>query len=184
MTWRMLTPNMIIIVRRVYINSSEDLAIFHLAAEQRLCFLRTWQNIFLLFRFIHCSKEEEDNYVITKTLPLRLKYQYDFGIGDYFLGHNKSSSENKHLPAETSGRPVCRDYLNGDCRRGKKCKFAHVDQEQIALLTVEAEKGLGLKQESGVKRPRMLVEENLTISSDYCNLRSNPTAVTCIPTSK
>ena len=74
-------------------------------------------------------------------------------------------------------RPVCRDYLNRDCHRGKKCKFAHVDQEQIAMLAVEAEKGLGLKQEGGVKRARMVVVEH-TDTSDYCNLRSShPTTV-------
>ena len=130
-----------------------------------------------VFRFIHCSKEEEESYVITKTLPLRLKYQYDFGIGDYFLGHDKSL-----IDCKPDGRPVCRDHLNRDCHRGKKCKFAHIDQEQIALLAAEAEKGLGFKPESGVKRPRMLVDQN--DATDYCELRSNSAAVSCIPTSK
>ena len=120
--------------------------------------------------------------MITKTLPRRLKYQYDFGIGDCFMKHDKSSIENKLTTGD--GRPVCRDYLNRDCHRGKKCKFAHVDQ--VSILAAEAEKGLGIQQEGGIKRPRMVIEdvEKSQETSDYCNLRSNHAVVNCLPNSK
>lgn len=120
--------------------------------------------------------------MITKTLPLRLKYQYDFGISDCFLGLEKSSLENND--GATDGRPICRDYLNKDCHRGKKCKFAHVDQ--VSVLAAEAEQGLEIQQEGRVKRPRMIVEDykNCPEINEYGNLRSSHSIVHCAPNSK
>ena len=117
--------------------------------------------------------------MLSKTLPLRLKYQYDFGIGDYFLGKDKSHSDSS-LVFDVSGRPVCRDFLNRDCHRGKKCKFAHVDHDKILTTTNDKR----LHYESGVKRPRILVEDISKDSSEYFNLRSNHSVVNCLPNSK
>ncbi|XP_076800593.1 uncharacterized protein LOC143445398 [Clavelina lepadiformis] len=129
-------------------------------------------------RFIHCTSEEEENYVATNRLPLRLKYQHDFGIGDYYLGHDKVRIENNLRSLEANGRPVCRDFLNRDCHRGKKCKFLHVDHQQMALLAAEAELVSEAQQESGIKRPRMLLEEleAYNDNGDFCHLHSTTEA--------
>nr|XP_009858320.1 zinc finger CCCH domain-containing protein 10 isoform X2 [Ciona intestinalis] len=98
-------------------------------------------------RFIHCTQEEEEAYMKSKMLPLRLKYQYDYGIGDYHIGQEKQRLEKMTGSAEVAGRPVCRDFLNQECHRGKKCRFLHLDPKK------------GNDAEANLKRPRMLVED-------------------------
>lgn len=60
-------------------------------------------------KFLHCSRDEEEHFHRTGLLPVRLNY---------------SNSNAVHL-ALKADIPVCRDYLNGDCKRGSKCKYRH-----------------------------------------------------------
>uniref|UniRef100_H2YAT3 C3H1-type domain-containing protein n=1 Tax=Ciona savignyi TaxID=51511 RepID=H2YAT3_CIOSA len=107
-------------------------------------------------RFIHCTQEEEETYMKSKKLPQRLKYQYDYGIGDYQIGQEKHRLEKMIGAAEVAGRPVCRDFLNHDCHRGKKCKFLHLDPQK------------GNETESSLKRQRIHVDE-CEQYTDKCN---------------
>ncbi|KAJ8258254.1 hypothetical protein GJAV_G00194850 [Gymnothorax javanicus] len=70
-------------------------------------------------RFVHGSKEDEDYYKQTGELPPRLRERVAAGLG-------LSPSE---LPYSRSDVPICRDFLKGDCLRGSRCKFRHVQKE-------------------------------------------------------
>nr|CAB3267872.1 zinc finger CCCH domain-containing protein 10 [Phallusia mammillata] len=109
-------------------------------------------------RFIHCSKEEEELYNTTKKLPLKLKLQFDFGIGDCFLGHDKHHFESEK-PLDPNS-PVCWDFINRECFRGRKCKFVHLDPQQAAKYEAELS--------AGIKRPRILMDDKEGYDED-CN---------------
>lgn len=59
-------------------------------------------------KFLHCSRDEEEYFHRTGLLPSRLNY----------------SNTSCHGVMKAAV-PVCRDYLNGDCKRGSKCKYRH-----------------------------------------------------------
>lgn len=61
-------------------------------------------------KFLHCSRDEEEYFHRTGLLPSRLNYS------------NASIVSHSVMKATT---PLCRDYLNGDCKRGLKCKYRH-----------------------------------------------------------
>ncbi|CAG5130017.1 unnamed protein product [Candidula unifasciata] len=61
-------------------------------------------------KFLHCSRDEEENFHRTGLLPSRLNYS------------NTSIVPHNVMKATV---PLCRDYLNGDCKRGLKCKYRH-----------------------------------------------------------
>ena len=102
-------------------------------------------------RFIHCTKEEEETYHKTKKLPLRLKYQYDFGIGDCFVAQDKLNLDKSLRLNESAPRPLCRDFVTRECLRGDQCKFFHPDVNKL-LTSVSNE------TEQSVKRPRIHID--------------------------
>lgn len=74
-------------------------------------------------KFLHCTREEEEHYHQTGQLPQRLQQQQQQqqpaqpGMGGANCGgHNTGHSE----------IPVCRDYMKGECKRGVKCKYRHL----------------------------------------------------------
>ncbi|NXT16895.1 ZC3HA protein, partial [Prunella fulvescens] len=70
-------------------------------------------------RFIHGTKEDEDCYKKTGELPPRLRQKVAAGLG-------LSPAD---LPNSKEEVPICRDFLKGDCQRGAKCKFQHLQRE-------------------------------------------------------
>ena len=67
-------------------------------------------------RFIHCTKDEEEEYRRTGQLPGRLQQAVSLGIG-------LNTTETPLLQGEV---PICKDFLKGECKRGVRCKFRHV----------------------------------------------------------
>ncbi|XP_031701814.1 zinc finger CCCH domain-containing protein 10 [Anarrhichthys ocellatus] len=70
-------------------------------------------------RFVHGSKDDEDYYKKTGELPLRLrgKVAARLGLSPMDLPHSRGEV------------PICRDFLKGECQRGNKCKFRHVQKD-------------------------------------------------------
>ncbi|XP_068598952.1 zinc finger CCCH domain-containing protein 10 [Brachionichthys hirsutus] len=70
-------------------------------------------------RFVHGSKEDEDYYKKSGELPLRLrgKVAARLGLSPMDLPHSRGEV------------PICRDFLKGECQRGNKCKFRHVQKD-------------------------------------------------------
>jgi len=79
-------------------------------------------------RFVHCTREEEDLYRRT--------------------GHLPSLAAGARTYTATGGVdvPICKDFLKGECRRGVKCKFEHL-QEGLAdeLSTIDTPSSLSVK---------------------------------------
>ncbi|XP_013094685.1 zinc finger CCCH domain-containing protein 10-like isoform X2 [Biomphalaria glabrata] len=63
-------------------------------------------------KFLHCTRDEEEYFHRTGLLPSRLNHAIVTGGG--------------HLKMDV---PLCRDYLNGDCKRGSKCKYRHENEK-------------------------------------------------------
>ncbi|XP_068449483.1 zinc finger CCCH domain-containing protein 10 [Clinocottus analis] len=70
-------------------------------------------------RFVHGSKEDEDYYKQSGELPLRLRGKVAEGLG----------LSPMDLPHSRGEVPICRDFLKGECQRGNKCKFRHVQKD-------------------------------------------------------
>lgn len=68
-------------------------------------------------KFLHCTREEEEHFHQTGQLPQRL-HQNGPQSG------NSSNNNNNH-----SDIPVCRDYMKGECKRGAKCKYRHLNND-------------------------------------------------------
>ncbi|KAF4800754.1 Zinc finger CCCH domain-containing protein 10 [Turdus rufiventris] len=83
-------------------------------------------------RFIHGTKEDEDCYKKTGELPPRLRQKVAAGLG-------LSPAD---LPNSKEEVPICRDFLKGDCQRGAKCKFQHL-QRDYEYEARGREQGLG-----------------------------------------
>ena len=58
-------------------------------------------------RFVHCSREEEEQYRRTGHLP------------------TAACQITAALPSSTEV-PMCKDFMKGECRRGIKCKYEHL----------------------------------------------------------
>ncbi|XP_053564086.1 zinc finger CCCH domain-containing protein 10 [Bombina bombina] len=69
-------------------------------------------------RFIHGTKEDEEHYKKTGELPPRLRQKVAVGLG---LSPTDLSNKDEV--------PICRDFLKGDCQRGDRCKFRHLQRE-------------------------------------------------------
>ncbi|KAM4794991.1 zinc finger CCCH domain-containing protein 10 [Rhinophrynus dorsalis] len=69
-------------------------------------------------RFIHGTKEDEEHYKKTGELPPRLRHKVAAG-----LGLSPTDLPNK------DEIPICRDFLKGECQRGDRCKFRHLQRE-------------------------------------------------------
>jgi len=73
-------------------------------------------------RFVHCSRDEEELYRHTGQLP-----------------PTSSASAARSCSVTGSGDvPICRDFLKGDCRRGLKCKFEHMQEVSSSELGADA----------------------------------------------
>ncbi|NXS03217.1 ZC3HA protein, partial [Oxylabes madagascariensis] len=84
-------------------------------------------------RFIHGTKEDEDCYKKTGELPPRLRQKVAAGLG-------LSPAD---LPNSKEEVPICRDFLKGDCQRGAKCKFQHLQRDYEYEARGGREQGLG-----------------------------------------
>lgn len=72
-------------------------------------------------RFIHCRKDEEEEFKRSGYLPPHIRDQaITKGVAP-------------DLPALYGGRPICKDFLKGDCRRGRGCRFRHLSPMQYDL---------------------------------------------------
>ncbi|XP_075708252.1 zinc finger CCCH domain-containing protein 10 [Rhinoderma darwinii] len=69
-------------------------------------------------RFIHGTKEDEEHYKKSGELPARLRHKVAVG-----LGLSPTDLANKDEV------PICRDFLKGDCQRGDRCKFRHLQRD-------------------------------------------------------
>lgn len=66
-------------------------------------------------RYLHASRAEEEIYKTSGEVPQRL-------LDEAF---------DKGLDTELQGQtPLCKDYLNGICTRGQKCRYTHSQQQQ------------------------------------------------------
>merc|ERR1711953_412161 len=72
-------------------------------------------------RFIHCRKEEEEEFKRSGYLPPHVRDQ----------AINKGVAPD--LPALYGARPICKDFLKGECRRGRLCRFRHLTPRQYDL---------------------------------------------------
>lgn len=65
-------------------------------------------------KFVHCTREEEEVYKQTGELPEIVQRRIASGI----------------QPTSATGEiPVCKDFQKGECHRGSRCKYRHVDEE-------------------------------------------------------
>lgn len=76
-------------------------------------------------RFIHCSEEIEQLYQEQGILPIRLKYEFELGVQELFAAPSVDTTNT----SQDKSRPVCRDFIQRQCRRGKKCRFVHLDSQ-------------------------------------------------------
>lgn len=72
-------------------------------------------------RFIHCRKEEEEEFKRSGYLPPHVRDQ----------AINKGVAPD--LPALYGARPICKDFLKGECRRGRLCRFRHLSPRQYDM---------------------------------------------------
>lgn len=69
-------------------------------------------------KFIHCDRSDEDYYHATGELPTNVA-----GVMGLNNNDNGNSSQNVVMDKNV---PVCMDYFNGVCRRGRRCKYRHI----------------------------------------------------------
>ncbi|XP_059154076.1 zinc finger CCCH domain-containing protein 10-like isoform X2 [Physella acuta] len=89
-------------------------------------------------KFLHCSRDEEEYFHRTGLLPSRLNYSNTVGA---------------HLALKAEV-PVCRDYFNGDCKRGSKCKYRH-DADKCAIVEYDRRHDRHYDYIPDLKRRRM-----------------------------
>jgi len=67
-----------------------------------------------LCKFIHGTRQDEEHYKVTGELPKPI---------------HPPASNKGNFPDSTNETdiPLCKDYLKGECLRGKKCKFRHFE---------------------------------------------------------
>ncbi|XP_030115327.4 zinc finger CCCH domain-containing protein 10 [Taeniopygia guttata] len=125
--------------------------------KNEFIFCHDFQNkecVRLTCRFIHGSKEDEDCYKKTGELPPRLRHKVAAGLG-------LSPAD---LPNSKEEVPICRDFLKGDCQRGAKCKFQHLQRDFEQGRRYEPYDGLYEPDEPVLKRRRA---EGLYESYEY-----------------
>lgn len=74
-------------------------------------------------RFVHCSRDEEEQYRRTGQLPQQGPGGPSRGRGDDF-----------------DDLPICKDFLNGECRRSGRCKYRHVTQRELDMEDMQRER--------------------------------------------
>lgn len=73
-------------------------------------------------KFIHCTREEEEYYRSSGELPQHVLDAVAMGKG-----------LNQDPQGPRGEVPVCKDFLKGDCRRGGRCKFRHLNQNEYEM---------------------------------------------------
>ena len=111
-------------------------------------------------RFIHGTRQDEEHYRATGELPKAvLNGSVNRGI---FQDGNST-------PNSTEGDiPLCKDFLKGDCHRGKKCKFRHLDQFKTENRDQRQERNEEF--EGPEAKRRHFMEENDFISRSHVSL--------------
>lgn len=72
-------------------------------------------------KFLHCTRNEEQQYRLYGRLPSHLVDAVAMGKGIPF-----------DAPSKKGEIPICKDFLKGDCRRAGRCKFRHIiETEQV-----------------------------------------------------
>lgn len=64
-------------------------------------------------KYTHCTKEEEEVYKATGQLPDHIRKGMQVGL-------NVADASRGEIP-------VCKDYQKGECNRGGKCRYRHID---------------------------------------------------------
>ncbi|XP_014672906.1 PREDICTED: zinc finger CCCH domain-containing protein 10-like [Priapulus caudatus] len=67
-------------------------------------------------KFTHCTKEEEVEYRASGQLPEHIRKGMQVGL-------NVADASRGEIP-------VCKDYQKGECNRGGKCRYRHVDYRE------------------------------------------------------
>ncbi|XP_046326006.1 zinc finger CCCH domain-containing protein 10-like [Haliotis cracherodii] len=104
--------------RHPTINEAKDLG-----KKQEFTFCHDFQNTGCRrasCKFLHCTREEEEYYLQTAQLPVRLQQQAALGVGS--VAHS--------LPILKGEVPICKDYLKRECKRGAKCKYRHLSGQE------------------------------------------------------
>lgn len=73
-------------------------------------------------KFIHCTREEEEYYRTSGDLPQHVLDAVAMGKG-----------LNQEAQGPQGEVPVCKDFLKGDCRRGGRCKFRHLNANEYEM---------------------------------------------------
>ena len=66
-------------------------------------------------RFVHCTREEQEHFQNTRLLPAHTHV-----------------NDSELLSSTSDEPPICKDFLKGECHRGAKCKYEHLNEEEIA----------------------------------------------------
>lgn len=94
-------------------------------------------NIAVLFTVVKMkkknSKDPDIYHLISGTRPFP-KVQFGF-LNPIFsnLKLNFFKGVAPDLPALYGARPICKDYLKGECRRGRMCRFRHLTPRQYDI---------------------------------------------------
>ncbi len=84
-------------------------------------------------RFLHCTREEEQEYKRSGYLPPHAKDEVSianelFRVGTLMHTYKTISFQAVRkgvapdLPAHFGARPICKDYLKGECHRVNRCR--------------------------------------------------------------
>ena len=77
-------------------------------------------------KFLHCTREEEQQYKQTGQLPLRLQQNNN--------GVIPTSGVIKTLRGDI---PICKDFLKGTCERDNLCKFRHTISPKLETEVIK-----------------------------------------------
>lgn len=77
-------------------------------------------------KFVHGSRQDEEQYKVTGELPKHvLSSAVNRGI---LFAAVVAAATCDNSNEQLTDIPLCKDYQKGECHRGKKCRFRHVDK--------------------------------------------------------
>lgn len=117
-------------------------------------------------KFIHGSRYDEEHYRLTGELP---KTALNTTVSKVVF----QESGNEQLCTSDVGVPFCKDFLKGDCRRGTKCKFRHLDQLKPDGRDQHVEKTEDCEAPE-IKRRHLEEAINSNLSPYPSSVRQNP----------
>lgn len=88
-------------------------------------------------RFVHCSREDEEQFKQTGQLPAHIR-----------VGSSLPGVANNEIP-------VCMDFLKGDCKRAGRCKYRHVTQGQYDMEKLQKERLVMVQQQLYVTQQQL-----------------------------